>query len=158
MSARLPKLLGNARAGSAPARRSRMRAAKRKVSRAVSRKLINPGVRALVERGLTTKWVLLETRGRKSWRPIHTPVGDGLRDGVFWIVTEHGWASHYVKNIQADPRVRIKRGRSWLTGTATILPDDDPYQRLRALGRPANDSVLLLVGTEQLVIRVDLDR
>ncbi|HEX8103063.1 MAG TPA: nitroreductase/quinone reductase family protein [Solirubrobacteraceae bacterium] len=162
MAARLPKLLGTARAparaDAAPAARSSLRDAKRELSRAVTTKLVNPGVRALIERGLMpTNWVLLETRGRTSGKPIRTPVGDGLRDGVFWIVTEHGWASHYVKNIVRDPRVRIKRGRRWLTGTATILPDEDPYRRLRALGRPANDALLLLVGTEQLVIRVDLD-
>jgi hypothetical protein len=28
---------------------------------------------------------------------------------------------------------------------------------MRALGRPVNDTMLLLVGTEQLVIRVRLD-
>ncbi len=160
MPPRLPQLLGTARAPLAPggARRSLVRDAKREVSRAVTRKLVNPAVRTLIERGLfPTNWALLETRGRRSGRPIRTPVGDGLRDGCFWIVTEHGWAADYVKNIAKEPRVRIKRGREWLTGTATILPGDDPYARLRALGRPANDALLLLVGTEQLVIRVDLD-
>ena len=52
-------------------------------------------------------------------------------------------------------RVRV-RGR-WRTGTAHILPDDDPRERLRWLRRPVNDTMLLAVGTEQLVIRVDLD-
>ena len=76
---------------------------------------------------------------------------------MFWIVTEHGYASAYVKNIQANPRVRVKvRGR-WREGTAHILPDDDPKARLRWLKRPVNDAMLLAVGTEQLVIRVDLD-
>lgn len=162
MPARLPKLLGTTRApahvGDAAPQRSALRDAKRRVMRTLTNRVVNPGVRTLIERGLMpTNWVLLETRGRKSGRPIRTPIGDGLRDGTFWIVTEHGWAAHYVKNIQQEPRVRIKRGREWLTGTATILPEDDPYRRLRALGRPANDSLLLLVGTEQLVIRVDLD-
>ncbi|MDQ3716738.1 MAG: nitroreductase family deazaflavin-dependent oxidoreductase, partial [Actinomycetota bacterium] len=75
----------------------------------------------------------------------------------FWIVTEHGYATHYVKNIQAQPRVRVKVGRRWYEGTAQILPGDDPRERLRRLGRPVNDTLLLLVGTEQLTIRIDLD-
>jgi hypothetical protein len=62
-----------------------------------------------------------------------------------------------VKNIQANPRVRVKVGRRWLSGTARILPDDDPYERMRKLGRRANDSAVRLMGTEHLVIRVDLD-
>jgi hypothetical protein len=38
-----------------------------------------------------------------------------------------------------------------------VLAADDPYARLRALRRPLNDALLLAVGTEQLVIRIDLD-
>ena len=53
--------------------------------------------------------------------------------------------------------MRVKVGGRWYRGTATILPDDDPYERLRRLRRPVNDALLLAVGTEQLVVRVDLD-
>ena len=85
------------------------------------------------------------------------PVGNGLRGEHFWIVTEHGWAADYVKNIRKDPRVRVKVGPRWYSGTAHILPDDDPRERLRKLRRPVNDAMLLAVGTQQLTIRVDLD-
>lgn len=134
-------------------------AAKRKVARFVTNRLVNPVVRPLIERGLfPSTQALLETTGRRSGRPRRTPVGNGLRGDVFWIVTEHGWASAYVKNIEADPRVRVKVGRRpWRSGAARILPDDDPRERLRELGRPVNDAALLAVGTEQLVIRVELD-
>jgi deazaflavin-dependent oxidoreductase (nitroreductase family) len=121
-------------------------------------RVVNPVVRRLAERGLIGGSVaLLETTGRKSGEKRATPVGNGLRGDVFWIVTEHGWASGYVKNIQADARVRVKVGRRWRTGTAHILPDDDPYERMRVLGRGLNDATVRLVGTEHLVIRVDLD-
>ena len=121
-------------------------------------RLVNPMVRGLIERGLFPRaWVLLETTGRRSGQPRRTPVGNGLRGDVFWIVTEHGWHADYVKNIQANPRVRIKVGRDWLSGTAHILEDDDPMARLRWLRRPVNDSMLLAVGTQALTIRVDLD-
>jgi hypothetical protein len=63
-----------------------------------------------------------------------------------------------VKNIQADPRVRVKVGRRWHTGTAHILEDDDPRERMRMLRRPANDALVRAVGTQHLVIRIDLDR
>jgi deazaflavin-dependent oxidoreductase (nitroreductase family) len=120
-------------------------------------RLVNPVVRRLVDRGLAgSSTALLETTGRKSGKPRVTPVGNGLRGHEFWIITEHGWASAYVKNIQADPRVRVKVGRHWFTGTAHILPDDDPRERMRKLAR-ANDVAVRLMGTEHLVIRVDLD-
>ena len=150
-------LVGTGPAGE-PGDESRARAAKRDVSRAITKHLVNPVVRPLIERGLLDRsWALLETRGRRTGRPRAVPLGNGLRGDVFWIVTEHGRHADYVRNIEADPRVRVKvRGR-WRTGTAHLLPDDDPYARLRALGRPVNDAVLLAVGTEQLVVRVDLD-
>jgi hypothetical protein len=62
-----------------------------------------------------------------------------------------------VKNIQRNPRVRVKIGRRWHTGIARILPEEDPRGRLRELHRPVNDSLLKAVGTEMLVIRVDLE-
>jgi hypothetical protein len=49
-------------------------------------------VRPLVKRGLLEPgWALLETGGRRSGRRRVVPVGNGLREGVFWIVTEHGY-------------------------------------------------------------------
>jgi deazaflavin-dependent oxidoreductase (nitroreductase family) len=131
---------------------------KRRASKFLTVRLVNPLVRRLAQRGLAGRSVaLLETTGRKSGQKRVTPVGNGLRGDAFWIVTEHGWGSSYVKNIQSDPRVRVKVGRRWRSGTAHILPDDDPYERMRMLKRPANDATVRLVGTEHLVIRVDLD-
>jgi deazaflavin-dependent oxidoreductase (nitroreductase family) len=135
-----------------------VRTLKRRVARTTTNRLVNPLVRAAIERGLLRGWALLETRGRVSGQPRRTPVGDGLRGDVFWSVTEHGRHADYVKNIEADPRVRVKARGRWRSGRAHVLADDDPYARLRALRRPVNDALLLAVGTEQLVIRVDLDR
>jgi deazaflavin-dependent oxidoreductase (nitroreductase family) len=149
---RLARLLGNAPAGTAGGAR------KRTASRLLSTRLVNPAVRVLAERGLAPGVALLETTGRRSGLPRRTPVGNGLRGEQFWVVTEHGWDAAYVRNIQADPRVRVNVGGRWRSGTAHILPDEDPYARLRALRRPLNDAMLLAVGTRQLVIRVDLDR
>jgi deazaflavin-dependent oxidoreductase (nitroreductase family) len=143
--------LGNAPAGTPGGGR------KRAASTFLSARLVNPAVKRLAERGLAPGVALLETTGRRSGQPRRTPVGDGLRGGQFWIVTEHGYDAAYVRNIQADPRVRVNvRGR-WRSGTAHILPDEDPYARLKLLRRPLNDAMLLAVGTRQLVIRVDLD-
>src|SRR6266566_2251911 len=51
---------------------------------------------------------LLETIGRKTGKPRRTPVGDGLVGNQFWIVAEHGMRADYVRNIQTNPRVRLK--------------------------------------------------
>jgi deazaflavin-dependent oxidoreductase (nitroreductase family) len=107
--------------------------------------------------GRTPWWVLLETRGRKSGRPRRTPVTNGVQGSVLWIVAEHGHGSNYVKNIQADPRVRVLvRGR-WRDGVASILEGDDALARQKTLGRPFNSALVRIVGTDLMTVRIDLE-
>lgn len=135
------------------------RPTKRKLSTFFSVRILNPIARPLAARGLLGSGVsVLETTGRKSGQPRRTPVGNGLRGDTFWIVAEHGFGAAYVKNIEANPRVRVKVGRRpWRHGTAQILPDDDPYERMRMLKRPGNDAAVRMNATQLLVLRVDLD-
>ncbi len=131
----------------------------RRFSTFVSVRLLNPFMRRALEAGLVPGGgpALLETTGRTSGESRRVPVGDGLRGEHFWIVAEHGRRANYVRNIEHDPRVRVKvRGR-WREGTAHILPDDDPRERLRLLHRPLNDAGVRLMGSDLLVVRVDLD-
>jgi deazaflavin-dependent oxidoreductase (nitroreductase family) len=131
---------------------------KRRISKATTVRLVNPVVRRLLERGLMPRThALLETTGRKSGLPRRVPVGNGLRGDTFWIVTEHGNSADYVKNIRKDPRVRVKVGRRWRSGTAHVLEGDDVGERFRELRRPVNDALVRAVGTEHLTVRIDLD-
>jgi deazaflavin-dependent oxidoreductase (nitroreductase family) len=124
----------------------------------MTNRLVNPVVRRLLDHGLAPRThALLETTGRRSGLPRRVPIGNGLRGSTFWIVTEHGYGADYVKNIQENPRVRVKVGREWLSGTAHLLPEDDVAARLRLLRRPVNDALVRLVGTEHLTVRIDLD-
>ncbi|PBC62746.1 nitroreductase [Streptomyces sp. Tue6028] len=98
---------------------------------------------------------LLETTGRTSGLPRRTPVGGRRVGDSFWLVSEFGDKSQYVRNIEADPRVRVRiRGR-WYHGTAHPLPDDDPRARLRLLPR-LNSAAVRVLGTRLLTVRVDL--
>ncbi|MGW2026112.1 nitroreductase/quinone reductase family protein [Streptomyces decoyicus] len=98
---------------------------------------------------------LLETTGRKSGLPRRTPIG-GRRIGTeFWFVSEYGDKSHYVRNIQAHPQVRVRiRGR-WYVGTAHPVPQDDARARLKTLPR-LNSAAVRALGTNLLTFRVDL--
>ncbi|MER7573982.1 nitroreductase/quinone reductase family protein [Streptomyces sp. NPDC126514] len=98
---------------------------------------------------------LLETTGRTSGLPRRTPVGGRLIGDSFWLVSEFGDRSQYVRNILADPKVRVRiRGR-WHEGTAHLLPEDDPVARLRTLPR-VNSAAVRLIGARLLTVRVDL--
>jgi deazaflavin-dependent oxidoreductase (nitroreductase family) len=130
---------------------------RRRVSTLLSTRLFNPLVKAATNAGLAVPGIaILETTGRKSGQPRRTPVGASVGGDTCWIVAEHGRRAAYVRNIQADPSVRIKIGRRWRSGTAQLMPGDDPRARQRAM--PAiNTAVVRLMGTELLTVRVDLD-
>lgn len=106
--------------------------------------------------GLAPGVVVLETKGRKSGEPRRTPVGKAIEGDVLWIVAEHGRRAGYVRNIESDPRVRVRAGRRWRTGTARTLPEDDPRERQRTMPQ-ANARTVRLMGTDLLTVRVDLD-
>jgi deazaflavin-dependent oxidoreductase (nitroreductase family) len=140
---------------------------KHKIVHFLQKYLFNPPIKLLFAAGLVWPgYALLETIGRKSGKARRTPVGDGRVDGQFWIVAEHGRRAGYIRNIEANPRVRLKlreglRSR-WHTGTAHILPDDDPRARQDWLARQvrsagSNAVAVRFFGTELLTLRIDLD-
>ena len=98
---------------------------------------------------------LLETKGRKSGEPRRTPLGGSRVGDQFWFVSEFGEKSQYVKNIQANPSVRVRLRGCWHDGTAHLVPDDDPHERLRSLPQ-FNSFGVRTFGTNLLSIRVDL--
>jgi deazaflavin-dependent oxidoreductase (nitroreductase family) len=98
---------------------------------------------------------LLETTGRTSGLPRRTPVGGRRVGQAFWLVSEYGEKSQYVRNIRADPRVRVRIRGQWHSGTAHLLPEDDARARLKALPR-GNSAAVRALGTNLLTVRVDL--
>ena len=108
---------------------------------------------------------LLETTGRRTGEPRITPVCDCLEGDTFWIVAQRGHDADYVRNIEANPRVRVKGSLShigWRAGTARILDHDDAEERVHILGRANRWRRLCLeasasIGTNPLTIRIDLD-
>ncbi|HYZ68947.1 MAG TPA: nitroreductase/quinone reductase family protein, partial [Mycobacterium sp.] len=92
---------------------------------------------------------------RKSGQPRRTPVGGSREGDQFWFVSEFGEKSQYVKNIQANPQVRVRLNGRWHNGTAHLVPEDDPRERLKSLPQ-FNSFGVRTFGTNLLTIRVDL--
>jgi deazaflavin-dependent oxidoreductase (nitroreductase family) len=140
---------------------------KRHIVHVFQKYLFNPPVKAMFAMGLAVPGrALLETIGRKTGKPRRVPVGIGLVGRQFWIVAEHGRKAAYVRNVMQSPRVRLKLRHGlrahWHTGTAQILPDDDPRERQRWLaqqvpGSASNAAAVRFFGTELLTVRIDLD-
>ena len=140
---------------------------KHRIVHTLQKYLLNPPIKLALASGLPLPgYALLETTGRKTGKPRRTPVGDGHIGNQFWIVAEHGMKAGYVRNIQHNPHVRLKLRKGlrtrWHTGTAHLLPDDDPRGRQRWLANQmpssaGNARAVRLFGTQLLSIRIDLD-
>ena len=136
---------------------------KRRLASGTAKYLVNPVVRGLFRLGLPAPGIaILETTGRKSGRPRRNPVTNGLDGGVFWIVAEHGRRASYVRNIEANPQVRLRIGRRWRKGTARLVPDDDPRERLRSIASRhpiarLSAATVRVMQTDLLTIRVELN-
>jgi len=142
-------------------------AVKDRVIYPLQKRVINPVVMLAHNLGFPPPGdALLETTGRRTGVPRRTPVCDGLDGDVFWLVAQRGRRAGWVRNIQANPRVRVKvrsgSGVVWRAGTALILDDDDPRARWRLIGGE-NLARRLCVGasaamsTAPLTVRIDLD-
>ncbi|BBY17025.1 nitroreductase/quinone reductase family protein [Mycolicibacterium litorale] len=119
------------------------------VAHTFQKRIANPVMRRLPFQ------TLLETTGRRSGRPRRTPLGGKRIGDQFWFVSEFGERSQYIRNIQADPHVRVRLHGRWHSGVAHLLPDDDPQARLRELPQ-FNSFGVRTFGTNLLTVRVDL--
>ncbi len=138
-----------------------------RVVRPLQRSLVNPVVKSAWRLGLGPPGdALLETTGRRTGRPRLTPICDGQDGDTFWVVTQRGRRSDYVRNIQANPRVRVKVRRGarteWLAGTAHIVDADDPRERQRIIARGNLWRRICVqasgaMSTSLLTLRIDLD-
>src|SRR5262245_35086066 len=127
---------------------------KRRLVSTGARYFWNPIVRLIA--GRPGAPALIETVGRKSGRLRRTPVGNGLKGDTFWVIAEHGRHSDWVRNILANPRVRVKVNGRWRTGTAHLMLHDDPIVRQRDLDS-FNARLVRFFGTDLATVRIDLD-
>ena len=128
--------------------------------------VINPVVRLAWDLGLPIPGdALLETTGRRTGLRRRTPVCDGIEGETFWLVAQRGHDADWVRNIEANPRVRVKVSQAharWRSGTAHILDEDNALERQRLLGQASLARRLCIstskaLNTTPLTIRVDLD-
>jgi deazaflavin-dependent oxidoreductase (nitroreductase family) len=115
-------------------------------------RLMNPIARRTTR--IARWWVVLETTGRRSGRPRPTPLARGpVIDGALWLIAVHGHHSLWVRNLEADPRVRVQLAGAWRTGRASAEPYDEAIVarfNLYARTGPAT------VGIDPCLVRVEL--
>jgi deazaflavin-dependent oxidoreductase (nitroreductase family) len=137
--------------------------ARHAIQRRLEKYLFNPTVKYALRIGIAPNaFALLQTTGRNSGKPRFTAVGSGLDGDEFWLVSECGKRSDYIRNLIAQPAVRIKVGRQWLNGIATVIGDDDPVARRRRIdvangliGR-ADGIIFRAAANDPVTIRIHL--
>lgn len=113
-------------------------------------RLVNPITRPLA--GFAPWWVLLETTGNSTGRRRLTPLAAGpTDDGAMLLITVHGRGSAWVRNIEAQPSVRMRHRGRWRPASATVEAFDRELARRFSLyarmGPP-------LAGIDPLIVRI----
>lgn len=117
-------------------------------------RIFNPIANRLA--GIAPWWVVLETKGRLTGNPRRAPLARGPVDGnVTWIIAVHGRHAGFVRNIEADPKVRLRLRGRWHDGAATIQPLDPAIvERFNRYGQSGPK----VVGWDPLLVRIELTR
>ena len=79
------------------------------LEQALVKRMINPLMVALIERGLgPPTYALVETIGRRTGRRRLVPVANGLDGDTFWLIAALGDQAAYARKIRANPKVRVR--------------------------------------------------
>ena len=70
-------------------------------------------------------FLYLATRGRISGEPREIEIWFTERAGRFYLIAEHRDRANWVRNIQPQPRTRVRVGDREFDGTARVVTDDE---------------------------------
>jgi deazaflavin-dependent oxidoreductase (nitroreductase family) len=139
------------------------RPVKRRWEILIGRYTANPLMRGLFKVGITPPGMaLVETIGRRTGAVRHTPVVCSSDGDTLWLIAQHGSHAGWVRNFQESPRVRVRLGRRWLTGTAELVPEDDVKARIRtfadsAIGRAVTAASFRALESQPVSVRIALE-
>lgn len=131
-------------------------AERRRRVRRLQRWVLNPPMKTATWLGLVPGHVVIETVGRVSGRRRRNVVGMHVDGDVGWVVAEQGRHAGYVRNLEANPSIRVRVRRRWHRATATIVDGDDPQVRLDSFAMERHAAAVRRFGTDLLTVRIDI--
>lgn len=138
------------------------RPVKRRFEILFGRYTVNPMIRGMFKVGITPPGMaLVETKGRRTGALRHTPIICTTEGDTVWLIAQHGRHAGWVRNFEASPDVRVRRGRHWRAGTAELLPDDDVKARIAtfskgAVGRLVTAATFRALESQPVTVRIQL--
>ena len=124
---------------------------------------VNPVVIAMRHAGVRSHYATeLQTTGRKTGLTRSVVVTAKFDDAGAWVISQHGTRSGWGANITTHPRVRIRQGKVWRSGTAVFDRADDVLARARSFGSNPLTSALTAsavrsVQTTPITVRITYD-
>ena len=79
------------------------------------------------------QYLYLTTTGRRTGLPREIEIWFTERDGRFYLIAEHGEHANWVRNIRANPRVRVRVADLQFTGTARLVDDEREPELAKAV-------------------------
>ena len=115
-------------------------------------RFVNPIANRLA--GIAPWWVVLETTGNKTGTLRRAPLARGPVDGnVTWVIAVHGHHAGFVRNIEANPHVRLRLNGRWRNGTAAAQAMEPAIvKRFNAYARSGPKTL----GWDPLLVRIEL--
>ena len=80
-----------------------------------------------------TEYLYLTTTGRRSGQPRRIEIWFTRNDGRYYVIAEHLWETHWVQNLLADPRVRVRVGGEEFAGRGRVVDARAEPQLSRAV-------------------------
>ena len=81
----------------------------------------------------TVQYLYLTTTGRRTGLPREIEIWFTERDSRFYLIAEHGEAANWVRNLRANPRVRVRVADIQFTGTARLVDDEREPELAKAV-------------------------
>jgi len=131
-------------------------ARKRRRVLALQRWILNPPMKVLVWLGVVPGHIVVETLGCRTGKRRRTVVGAHGDHNTVWVIAEQGRCAAWVRNLEAEPAVRVRRHARWRAARAAILDDDDPSARLATWHRSGHARLVERFGTQLTTIRLDV--
>ena len=80
-------------------------------------------------------YLYLTTRGRRSGQPREIEIWFTHHGGRFYVIAEYP-TSHWVQNLQADPRVQVRvAGKKFAARAASIPPETELHRVIQEQSR-----------------------
>ena len=139
------------------------RPTKRRWEILIGRYTANPMMRAMFKLGITPPGMaLVETVGRRTGALRLTPIVCSPEGDTLWLIAQHGRHAGWVRNFEANPRIRVRLGRGWRSGTAELLEGDDVKARIATFastraGRAITGATFRALESQPVTVRIQLE-